>query len=50
MIGHNRVDVHYENGLAAITAGDHEITIARRDADTLSYLCPVDLVSASIGS
>ena len=50
MSAHNRVDVHYENGFAAITAGDHKITIARRDTDTLSYLCPVDLVSASLGS
>lgn len=50
MTGLNRVDVHYENGRAAITAGDHTITIVRRDADTRSYLCPVDLVSASLGS
>ncbi len=35
MAGHNQVDVHYENEFAAITAGDHTITIARRDADTL---------------
>jgi hypothetical protein len=50
MAGHNQVDVHYEDGRAAITAGDHTITIVRRDADTLDYLCPVDLVSASLGS
>ena len=50
MAGHNRVDVHYENEFAVITAGDHTITIARRDTETLSYLCPVDLISASLGS
>jgi len=50
MSGHNRVDVHYENGFAAITAGDQRITIAKRDEDTLSYLCPVDLLSASLGT
>jgi len=47
---HNRVEVHFENGFAAITVGNHRITIARRDEETFSYLCPVDLLSASLGS
>ena len=44
------IGYNFENGFAAITAGNHRITIARRDEDTLSYLCPVDLLSASLGS
>jgi len=50
MTGYNQVDVHYENKLAVITASNHTITIARRDSEKRNSLCPVDLISASLGS
>jgi len=50
MTGNNLIDVHYENGLAVITASNHTVTIARCDSEKLNYLCPVDLISASLGS
>lgn len=50
MTGYNLIDVHYENGLAVITASNYSITIARRDSEKLNYLCPIDLISASLGS
>ena len=46
----NSVNVHYRDGFANITLGGKRISVARRDADTLEYFCPVDLIAASIGS
>lgn len=50
MTNHNKITVDFKDGLANILIGGRKIAVARRDEDTLDYLCPVELISASIGS
>ncbi len=50
MSNRNKIIVAYEDGLANVLMGGSKITIARRSEDTLDFLCPVELISASLGS
>ena len=50
MSNRNKITVGYENGLANVRIGESKVTIARRDEDALDFLCPVELISASLGS
>jgi hypothetical protein len=50
MTHQNSVNVHFEDGFAVISIGDRQLTIARRDTEASGYLCPVELVSAALGS
>lgn len=50
MTKQNKVVVHYEDGFANVLIADRKIAVARRDKDTLEYLCPIELVSAALGS
>lgn len=44
------VVVNYQNGNARVELGDRALEIARSDAFSEEYFCPVELVSAAIGS
>jgi hypothetical protein len=46
----NSILVSYKDGFANVLIGSRKIAVARRDKDTLDYLCPVELISAAIGS
>jgi len=46
----NGVVVEYKDGFANVLIGERKIEVARRDTTTLDYLCPVELVSAALGS
>ena len=46
----NVVVVEYKNGFANVLIGKRKMEIAWRDADTQDYLCPVELISAALGS
>ena len=46
----NVVVVEYKDGFANVIIGNRKITVARRDADTREDLCPVELISAALGS
>jgi len=46
----NEVVVQYKNGFAEVSIGDNIIRVARRDETTREYLCPVELVSAALGT
>jgi hypothetical protein len=50
MSNRNKITVGYENGLASVLIGSRKITIARQDENALDVLCPIDLISASLGS
>ena len=50
MAKQNSVIVNYRNGFANVILGSRKIEIARRDEGPLDYLCPVDLISAALGS
>lgn len=50
MAKQNSVIVNYRNGFANVILGSRKIEIARRDEGSLDYLCPVDLISAALGS
>ena len=50
MAGKNVVVVEYKNGVANVIIGKRKIAVARRDADTRENLCPVELISAALGS
>jgi len=46
----NSIVVNYRNGFANVLLGSRKIEIARRDDGLLDYLCPVELISAALGS
>jgi len=46
----NVVIVEYKDGLANVLIGNRKIEVARRDADNRDTLCPVELISSSLGS
>jgi hypothetical protein len=46
----NEVLVQYKNGFAEVAIGDSIIRVARRDDANREYLCPIELVSAALGT
>jgi hypothetical protein len=44
------VRVRYVDGRAEVGIGDRALHVERRDKDDRSYTCPVELVSAALGS
>jgi len=46
----NEVLVQYKNGFANVLIGDSVVQISRQDETTRDTLCPVDLISASLGT
>jgi hypothetical protein len=46
----DEVIVQYENGFANVLIGDRVIQISRQDETSEEFLCPVDLISASLGT
>jgi hypothetical protein len=46
----NKVVVEYNHGCAEVTIGSRSLTIGQRDQDLPEYFCPVELVSAALGS
>ncbi len=50
MVNKNSIVVNYRNGFANVILGSRKIEIARRDEGLLDYLCPVELISAALGS
>lgn len=50
MTKQKKITVDYADGVAKVFIGGRNIAVARRDEDTLDYLCPVELISASLGS
>ncbi len=46
----NVIVVEYKDGFANVIIGNRKIAVARRDADTRDNLCPVELISAALGS
>ena len=50
MAAKNSVLINFKDGRANVQLGDRKIEIARRDAHALDYLCPVEMISAALGS
>jgi hypothetical protein len=50
MKANNEVVVKYKDGFANVLIGDHVIQISRQDKTSGEFLCPVDLISASLGT
>lgn len=50
MVKQNSIVVNYRNGFANLILGNRKIEIARRDEGLLDYFCPVELISAALGS
>jgi hypothetical protein len=46
----NVMVVNYESGCANIRIGEHSMIVGQRDQDLSDYFCPVELISASLGS
>ena len=46
----NTVIVEYNGGCADVTIGSRSLTIGQRDQDLPENFCPVELISASLGS
>lgn len=46
----NSVVVEYNNGCANVSIGERTLIIGQRDQDNPEYFCPVELISASLGS
>ena len=46
----NRVRVHYAAGQAEVQIGERVLQVERRDNDARTSVCPVELVSAALGS
>ena len=44
------VQVHYAAGRAEVRIGDRVLQVDRRDNDARDYTCPIELVSAALGS
>jgi hypothetical protein len=44
------VVVEYQDGCAEVMIGSRSLTIGQRDQDLPEYFCPVELISASLGS
>ena len=44
------LSVDYVSGQAQVTIGDRSFTVDRRDNDARTLSCPVQLVSAALGS
>lgn len=42
--------VRYAAGHAQVRIGDRELHVDRRDDDARAYTCPVELVTAALGS
>lgn len=50
MTERNRVTVKYRNGHANVLVGSRTLNISRQDENAPEYLCPIELISAAIGS
>jgi len=46
----NEIVVQYKNGFANVIIGDSVFQISRQDETTGTSLCPIDLISASLGT
>jgi len=46
----DEVRVRYVGGLAEVRIGNRVLEVDRRDNDARAYTCPVELVSAALGS
>lgn len=46
----NTLKVTYHNGTANVSIGGRTLHISRHDDDTRTDFCPVELVSAALGS
>jgi len=46
----NLVRVHYSDGRAEVRIGERVLPVDRRDNETRDYTCPIELVSAALGS
>jgi hypothetical protein len=44
------VHVRYVSGHAQVQIGDRALRVDRRDDDTRTYTCPIELVTAALGS
>ena len=44
------VRVQYEAGQAQVWIGNRTLQVDRRDNDSRSYTCPIELISASLGA
>jgi hypothetical protein len=44
------VRVQYGDGRAKVQIGDRALQVERRDRDGRDYTCPIELVSAALGS
>ena len=49
-ISENAVRVRYTSGRAQVQIGGRELRVDRRDDASRTYTCPVELVSAALGS
>jgi hypothetical protein len=46
----DRIAVRYRGGHASVRIGDRELTIDRRDDPLRAYTCPIELLTAALGS
>ena len=44
------VRIHYADGGAEVRIGERLLQVQRRDNDTRTSTCPIELVSAALGS
>jgi hypothetical protein len=44
------VSVRYTQGWAEVTIGDRSLVVDRRDNETRAHICPIELVTAALGS
>ena len=44
------VQVHYAAGRAEVRIGERALSVARRDDEGRAEVCPLELVSAALGS
>jgi hypothetical protein len=50
MAGGDSVTVSYTEGHAEVRIGDRALQVDRRDDDARAYTCPIELVTAALGS
>ena len=50
MVKQNSVVVNFRSGYTDVMLGGRKIEIAKHDQALPDYLCPVDLISAALGS
>ena len=46
----DRIQVRYVDGHAVVRAGDRTIEVDRRDNEQRAATCPIELVTAALGS